>query len=138
MEAKRKVEELPQSRSNRELWERINAPGSTRNAASAPKVLAQPKPRTFRSKAYLAWVRMRPCLICGKASEAAHTGPHGVSIKAPDFRAVPLCPFHHRWSNGLDILGPERFEEMYNIDLKETVLTQLNEYLTSGHTLEES
>lgn len=37
MEAKRKVEELPQSRSNRELWERINAPGSTHSTEKRPE-----------------------------------------------------------------------------------------------------
>lgn len=54
---------------------------------------AQPKPKTFRSPKYLAWLRTQPCAWCGRPapSEAAHMGGGGKGIKGPDNLAIPLC-----------------------------------------------
>lgn len=54
------------------------------------------KQRTPRSRAYLAWLRLRNCAVCGSTgpSEAAHVrrgNGGGVALKPSDFRAVPLC-----------------------------------------------
>lgn len=54
--------------------------------------------RTLRSPAWLAYLRTLPCSWCARPapSEASHHGPHGVSIKADDMRAIPLCTGCHR------------------------------------------
>ena len=51
-----------------------------------------------RSEEYLAWIRTLRCLLCGttRGVEAAHSGPHGLSQKAPDSSALPLCWHCHR------------------------------------------
>jgi hypothetical protein len=56
-----------------------------------------------RDKAYLAWIRERPCLACGLEgrSEAAHTGTDGgLSQKASDYSVVPLCADCHTQAPG--------------------------------------
>ena len=63
---------------------------------------------------YLAFIRTLPCVCCNienwrsccywvmslamftYPSEAAHTGPHGLSQKSNDRTAIPLCAEHHR------------------------------------------
>lgn len=47
----------------------------------------------IRSENYLAFVRARPCCVCGAPgpSEAHHFGRHGMGIKCSDIRTVPLC-----------------------------------------------
>lgn len=66
----------------------------------APERVAQAVLRfgPWRSPAYLAWIRSLPCCVCGAPpqSEASHHGPRGVSQKATDLRAVPLCGDDHR------------------------------------------
>ena len=89
----------------------------------------------YRDEAYLAFIRLWPCLACQpgeqkKKTEAAHTGEHGLGIKAPDFCTVPLCEDHHRGPHGLDNLGPERFERWYNVDLKQEILWLIHAYLS--------
>ncbi len=52
-----------------------------------------------RDAKYLAWIRTLPCAACGRhaPSEAAHTGDDGgMSQKASDYSAIPLCPGCHR------------------------------------------
>jgi hypothetical protein len=52
----------------------------------------------FRSKKYLAFVRSKPCLICGNIAEAHHltyVQPKARSLKAGDQHTVPLCHMHH-------------------------------------------
>lgn len=55
-------------------------------------------PKPLRSKAYLAFVRMRPCCVCEATApnEAHHFGPRGMGEKTDDYRAIALCPHHHR------------------------------------------
>lgn len=63
-------------------------------AASRPV----PKPDgPLRDPRFLAWVRLRPCCICGAPgpSEAHHYGPRGAGQKTDDVRTVPLCRLHH-------------------------------------------
>jgi hypothetical protein len=92
--------------------------------------LAFPKPESLRSKLYIAWIHLFPCLVCNRRDvEAAHTGEHGLRTKAPDIQVVPLCVDHHRGVLGLDRIGPQRFEELYNVDLKAKVLQFINRYI---------
>lgn len=96
--------------------------------------LAFPKPTAFRSKLYLAWIHGFRCIVCQRPDvESAHTGEHGLGVKAPDIQVVPLCEAHHRGPLGLDRIGPKRFEELYSVDLKSKVLYFINLYLVE-HT----
>ena len=67
-----------------------------------PRTVAHPKPKpNFRRRVqHLAFIRLLPCVACGKAapSEAAHirTGTDGgVGMKPGDRYAVPLCTTCH-------------------------------------------
>lgn len=81
----------------------------------------------YRSPAYLAFIRKHPCMICGNTSTIAHHEPFGqagMSIKAPDSHAVPLCDWHHR----------ERHDKGFNTfwastDVKLSIIKYLTEYL---------
>jgi hypothetical protein len=60
---------------------------------------AVPKPpKPMRDAAYLAWVRREMCCACNASgpNEAHHFGPRGMSQKADDYHAVPLCTRCHR------------------------------------------
>lgn len=58
-----------------------------------------PKPVTLYSEPYLAYVRKRPCCLCGSEVGVvpSHWGHHGASMskKVDDYRTIPLCdPCH--------------------------------------------
>jgi hypothetical protein len=37
------------------------------------------------------------CIVCGQPAEIHHLREHmGMGMRAPDERAIPLCPRHHR------------------------------------------
>ncbi len=81
-----------------------------------------------RDRRYLAWIRTLPCLVCGtrRAVEAAHTGPHGLGQKSPDWSVIPLCSQHHRTgSDSYHRLGPRRFSEKHNLDIP-AIVRRLN------------
>lgn len=50
--------------------------------------------------AYLDWIRSHPCAVdrCGESAIHAHhrTGRKGMSQRAHDHQAMPLCWKHHR------------------------------------------
>jgi hypothetical protein len=74
-----------------------------------------------RDPKYLAFLRTLPCAICGAnwGIEAAHTGPHGLSQKASDLDAIPLCREHHRTGkDALDKLGPVEFARAHHVDVR--------------------
>ena len=55
-----------------------------------------PKQKRWRCPKYLAWVRTRPCCLCGGQANAAHHligmwGMSGMGLKAPDSMAIPVC-----------------------------------------------
>ena len=65
---------------------------------------AIPKQKTERNKKYLAFIRTKPCCICGWIPSesygylihAHHTESGGISCKGADKSAVPLCFACHR------------------------------------------
>jgi len=75
---------------------------------------------------YRRWIQTLPCCVCfphllerlrlgmfslSLKSEAAHSGPHGISIKASDLTCIPLCANHHRIAkDSYHELGPSFFE----------------------------
>lgn len=57
--------------------------------------------RRKREKAYLAWLKTQPCIVCRTRFniEAAHTtapGQKAMSQKGPDDQALPMCTDDHR------------------------------------------
>jgi len=92
---------------------------------------SRPRRGPERSPEYLAWIRTLECVVCARVGggaaviEAAHTnalGPRGMSQKASDFSAVPLCSGHHRINpDSYHRLGEERFERAHQIKLQEAV-----------------
>lgn len=69
-----------------------------RYVLSRPKPV--PKPKTARSKDYLAHVRTFPCCSCGatEAIHAHHVASGGMGQKASDYLTAPLCwSCHNRW-----------------------------------------
>ena len=69
-----------------------------------------------RDPKYLAFIRMLPCVACGKKKwrmEAMHTGPHGLGQKASDLDALPGCPSCHR---ELHEIGPVKFQTRHRLD----------------------
>lgn len=68
-----------------------------------PRKRNAPRPAWKVSKAYHQWLRGRPCALhqeggCDGRMEAAHTpdpASKGMSTKAADYNAMPLCQAHH-------------------------------------------
>ena len=69
-----------------------------------PRKRNAPRPAWKVAKAYHQWLRGRPCAKeaaggCWGRMEAAHTpdpGSKGMSTKAADHNAIPLCQGHHK------------------------------------------
>jgi hypothetical protein len=72
-----------------------------------------------RNAAYLRWIRQQPCAAChveGR-SEAAHCGGRGLSQKAADTQAIPLCAdCHTRGPRAYHRLGRAAFERAHRLD----------------------
>lgn len=92
------------------------------------KKRARPRRGPARCPEYLAWIRTLPCILCAPPTltrlvltEAAHTnalGPRGISQKASDFSAIPLCAEHHRKDpDSYHRLGEKRFTLQHRLDL---------------------
>jgi hypothetical protein len=80
--------------------------------------------KTARSWRYLAWIRTLPCAVCGaQPSEAAHTGSDGgMSMKASDYSAIPLCPNCHTMSSdSYHALSRDEFETRHGLECSQTV-----------------
>ena len=55
-------------------------------------------PFRLRDVRYLAYVRGKPCLVCGSPADAHHiqfAQPRGLGRKTGDQYAVPVCRRHH-------------------------------------------
>lgn len=68
----------------------------------SPRKKNAPRPAWKVEKAYLQWLRGRPCMLAGAGCvgriEAAHTPDpesKGMGTKAADRNAIPLCQAHH-------------------------------------------
>ena len=57
-----------------------------------------PKPKTYRNKKYLDFIRSKPCCLCRRIPSVAHhesiTG-RGMGIKCSDLETVPFCNSCH-------------------------------------------
>lgn len=106
--------------------------------------------RSARSKGakdpeYLDWIRSLPCVICVRPTnrfynyrlakfedrqksrtEAAHTGPRGLSQKADDRGAIPLCgDEHHREGKESHHKLGKKFFDHHGID-RDALVAELN------------
>jgi len=83
---------------------------------------ADPKPKTFKNEKYLAFIRTKPCLICGQQAEPCHVRRlhygAGTAKKPHDYVAVPGCRTHH-----------EAVENLVNVD--RIIINLLMEYIES-------
>jgi len=81
----------------------------------------QPKMIIYRSEKYLNFVRSKPCLICGKKSQAHHVRRQywgaGTSIKPHDYVTINLC---------LDCHKPEIEKEL---DVERIIISLLMEFI---------
>jgi hypothetical protein len=84
------------------------------------------RPKPSDDPEYLAFIRLLPCLICGKKAEPHHAGQRGIGQKADDRTAIPLCQKHHRRpglggaSDSAHALG-KRFWQHHGIDRAEVI-----------------
>lgn len=90
----------------------MRGPGYT---AACAQTLAMARDMSAAKK-HLARVAALGCIICGAPAEIHH--PRfvcGMSQRAPDWLAVPLCPIHHR-TGGFGVAihaGQQEFERNY-------------------------
>jgi hypothetical protein len=87
------------------------------------------RPRDF---AYLAWVACQQCIVCEaqhkpqfSRSYAHHAGARGLSQRAADRTAIPLCWKHHDRGSSLSIhtLG-KKFWTVYGLN-RNAVIAEL-------------
>lgn len=89
------------------------------------------KARDFR---YLAWITSQQCVVCESQhapqfgrTYAHHAGHRGLSQRAPDRTAIPLCWRHHDRGSSASIhtLG-KLFWSRFGLD-REGLIRELNE-----------
>jgi hypothetical protein len=78
---------------------------------------------TVRERAHKSRVAELGCAVCRRLglgetpAELHHVREgQGMSQRASDFLVIPLCPSHHRGSEGLHGLGTRGFERRYGVD----------------------
>lgn len=78
---------------------------------------------------HLDRVRELGCCICGTHPASAHHIRHGqgMSQKADDHEAIPLCHYHHQGPQGIHTLGTRTWQARYGTEEKllEYTLAQL-------------
>jgi len=86
-----------------------------------------PKPKTYKSKKYLAFIRRHPCFVCGRKAEPHHVslGESGVGMKASDTHCIPLCRECH------NVIHTSSF---FGYDLKKIIIGLLTEYIREMET----
>ena len=82
---------------------------------------AHEKMKIYRSEKYKKFIRSKPCIMCGRASEPHHVRRSywgsGIGIKPSDFVCIPLCRECH---------SPEA-EKGLNVEL--IIINLLMEYI---------
>jgi hypothetical protein len=101
-----------------------------------PKMRSLPRRGPERSPEYLAWIRTLPCVVCLRVSGWAtvvEAGPRGMSQKASDFSAIPLCSGHHRRTlDSYHRLGEQEFSHTHGIDLEGLVQALRSRFCEQG------
>jgi len=85
------------------------------------------KPKTYRNKGYLQFIRGLSCVVCGTSPcDPHHTETAGKSIKASDLTCVPLCREHHM---EIGTIGRETFQARYGINFKDVLIKCMKAYI---------
>jgi len=87
-----------------------------------------PKPKTYRSKGCLSFIKTKPCIICGHPDSEPHHEPlghGGKGIKAPDNQALPMCRSCHVYRHHIGV----GFWDDNNIDPKLEIIKLNAEYM---------
>lgn len=84
-----------------------------------------PKNKTYKNTEYYNFVKSKPCLKCGKASDAHHVR----HAKFNDFLCVPLCRIHH---SELHAAGCKRWENANNLCFYDEIINLMAEYITNN------
>jgi hypothetical protein len=74
-----------------------------------------------RDPKYLKFIRLLPCIACGKRKwgmQAMHIGPHGLGQKASDLDTLPGCPACHR---ELHQIGSVKFQEKHRLSFRDLI-----------------
>jgi hypothetical protein len=123
----------------------------SRRVGAREEMVTLEKEKRVEDTKYLEWIRSLPCLVpgCGYQSEAHHQnekGHGGKGTRADDYRAVPVCFFHHTMGgtvaapgsyHGMGGTTGRRFWQKYAIDV-ETVIHDLNRaWLEQGRKFKE-
>lgn len=77
--------------------------------------------KPVRDPQYLKFLRLLPCVCCTKTRnvEAAHFGARGMSQKASDLDALPLCRWCHQTGpQSYHTLGARRFVEVQKLNVE--------------------
>lgn len=86
---------------------------------------SDPKQLREIDKAYLAYLRLQPCLVCDRTPCDSH---HTISTGAggSDYKAVCLCREHHSECHQI---GKETFQDKYRISFDRAIEGLLLEYI---------
>ena len=87
-----------------------------------------PKPYTYRSKPYLAFIRNHRCCVCGYDQTVPHHEPMGgggKGVKCDDSKTVPMCIKCHGERHTVG----SNFWDKHNIDVQREIIKLLTEYL---------
>jgi hypothetical protein len=72
------------------------------------------KKATKEERHYMGLVAGLGCKICGDLAEIHHnTKNRGYGAKSSNYDIMPLCPYHHRGSNGIHHIGVKTWEAKY-------------------------
>jgi hypothetical protein len=86
-----------------------------------------PKPKTYRSEKYKAFVRKQPCIACGRSPcDHHHTDVGGMGMKGTDLSGVPLDREHH---SEIESMGLTWFERAYNVCVRDELIRTLQAYI---------
>jgi len=97
-----------------------------------------PKQKVHINKKYLAWIREKPCLVCGKpgGNDAHHVWNSGKKNHGNDFLGISLCRKCHTFGpHAYHNIGHDRFEAFWNLDLKDEIINYLSEYIEACNTI---
>jgi hypothetical protein len=86
------------------------------------------KPKTYRDKEYLQFIREQLCVICGTTpcqphhlnQKGIHSG--GLALKISDYRTIPFCALHH---SEYHTIGRQTMEKKYGKDFRELLINTL-------------
>lgn len=88
------------------------------------------KEKPFKSKDYLAWFHNQGfgCMVCANPQIEAHHVKEHSSDNRDDRYILPLCEYHHRYSELMSPHGsPKIWRETYPIDVQKSIATKLFE-----------